>query len=404
MNRRRVRPADVERALHALRAADPIRESDVDTPERRERSRALFERIVATPRHPPARRPVRRWSVAVAGAAAAVVLGVGAVLSLPPRASAAELLERAATATSTYQEIPIGREAYQRTTTTTRHQAGGFRYRVETTVETRVSPDGSATTTTSVGPPRFDGGDEQRWVRAGRPPLPGTGGGGTSSGPVVYRVGGAQLDYGAVRALPADPSTLSGHLRRIAPEQGVFESARQLIVAPGVPGELRAALYRVLAGVPGVELAEDSASRVVVRYQGDQVAFDPRSGELLAASGPGADVVIRSAGLVNCVDVGVRPASLTLACADANYAVDDLRWLGWGGQQAAADGVAVVNSCTPSCAEGSMRSYPVHVVLDRPRACGLNLTAYTRARVHYVADVPEGLDRDDVQDLPCGPG
>ncbi|KAA5837056.1 hypothetical protein ABT337_27410 [Saccharopolyspora hirsuta] len=394
------RPGRADRAVRALRAANPVQESDVDISGQR----ALFDRIVATPRTRPTRPPVRRWVLAVSASAAAAVVVVSAVLSLPTQASAAELLERAAGASSTYREIPVGRAAYQQVVTTKSFQERGFRYSVDTEVATRVAPDGYATTATTVGAPVFaDPAGHERWVREGRPQLPGTAGGGESSGPVVYRVGGAQLDFEELGDLPTDPAALTDRLRRLAPEQDLFDSVRQLMVAPGVPGDLRAALYRVLAGVPGVEPVEETPERVTVGHGDDRLTFDPRSGALLAASGAGSDVVIRSAGLVNCVEVGVRPTSLTLACADANYVVEDLRWSSWGGAVAEADGTAVVNSCEPSCAEGVDLAYPVRVVLDQPRSCGLNLTSYTRVAVHYRADVPAGLARDDVQELPCGP-
>ncbi|GAA2812293.1 hypothetical protein [Saccharopolyspora taberi] len=401
--------SDEDRAMRMLRAANPVSESDVDTERWREHNRALLQRILATPRDERRGPVLRRPPAAVLIAAvAAAVLVLGSVLSRPPSASAAELLERAATAVrTTYQEIPMQLEAYQKSSTTSRHTEQGFAYSVERTVEVRLDGGGFATTTTSVSPPRFDTAEQQeRWERSGRPPLPGAEPGGVSSGPVIYRVGPAQVDYEGLRALPTDPSTLDDRLRELAPGQDLFDSARQLLVSPGVPGPLRAALYRVIAAVPDIEVTEDSGSRVTIARDGTSLTFDPAGGALLAATGEGGrtDVVINSAGFVNCVTEGaVQPTSITLACADANYAVEDLRWSGWGGQAAEAAGTARVNSCDPSCAEGVLESYPVRVVFDRPRSCGLNLTNYTRATVHYLAAVPEGMEREDVNELPCTP-
>ena len=48
----------------------------------------------------------------------------------------------------------------------------------------------------------------------------------------------------------------------------------------------------------------------------------------------------------------VRPASIVIACADANFYVDHLRWKTWGARVATATGMAHQNDCKPNCAAG----------------------------------------------------
>src|SRR5271170_7869285 len=48
----------------------------------------------------------------------------------------------------------------------------------------------------------------------------------------------------------------------------------------------------------------------------------------------------------------VRPASLTLACADGNDALTGLSWTSWGPKLASGYGTQVQNDCRPYCAAG----------------------------------------------------
>jgi hypothetical protein len=59
----------------------------------------------------------------------------------------------------------------------------------------------------------------------------------------------------------------------------------------------------------------------------------------------------------------VRPAGLTLACADGNDALTGLSWTSWGPKLASGYGTQVQNDCRPYCAAGHLHSYPVLVVL-----------------------------------------
>jgi hypothetical protein len=65
----------------------------------------------------------------------------------------------------------------------------------------------------------------------------------------------------------------------------------------------------------------------------------------------------------------VRPASIVVACADANFYVDHLRWKAWGARVATAAGTAHQNDCKPNCAAGHFRTFPLTVRLSRVVTC-----------------------------------
>ena len=93
-----------------------------------------------------------------------------------------------------------------------------------------------------------------------------------------------------------------------------------------------------------------------------------------AASSAGAT---RSPGFVGCRAYTaaqpaptVRPRSIVAACADANLYFTGLRWSTWSASRAVGTGIAHQNDCTPNCAAGRFHTYPAHVTLTAPRACG----------------------------------
>jgi hypothetical protein len=65
----------------------------------------------------------------------------------------------------------------------------------------------------------------------------------------------------------------------------------------------------------------------------------------------------------------VRPAKITITCADANFYVTGLRWSSWNAKTASAAGVAHVNDCMPYCAAGTFHTYPAALTLSRPAVC-----------------------------------
>ena len=80
----------------------------------------------------------------------------------------------------------------------------------------------------------------------------------------------------------------------------------------------------------------------------------------------------------------VRPASIMLACADANYWIAALKWKGWGTATATAAGKVHYNDCTPYCAAGHFHTVSGTATLSRLRAGKCRAAParfYTRVRV-----------------------
>lgn len=114
-------------------------------------------------------------------------------------------------------------------------------------------------------------------------------------GPWRYSLGTRSLSWAQIdKELPADPAVLRGLLASYADpgeerSEAVFDTIGDLLVSPASP-EVRQALYRVAAGLPGVRLVgtvtdgigrtgtavERGDGRSTVRY-----IIDPSSGELL---------------------------------------------------------------------------------------------------------------------------
>ena len=86
----------------------------------------------------------------------------------------------------------------------------------------------------------------------------------------------------------------------------------------------------------------------------------------------------------------VRPQSFVLTCADGNSAVAGLSWSAWTPSQAKASGKEQENTCTPDCAQGTIRSYPARVMLSRakpvPHHPGEKY--FTRMTIHYPGARP----------------
>jgi hypothetical protein len=130
----------------------------------------------------------------------------------------------------------------------------GFSALVPVVIETWVALDGSGRRVSSTGLPVFLGrGDRDKWQAAGRPSL---GEAGTSD--VSY--GPGKLSDAEVEALPTDPERLFEVIKERAAATDAPASAEMLVVVadllsrPSAAPELRAALYRVAAEIPGIEL------------------------------------------------------------------------------------------------------------------------------------------------------
>ncbi|MFE2140674.1 hypothetical protein ACFXA3_02765 [Streptomyces sp. NPDC059456] len=92
----------------------------------------------------------------------------------------------------------------------------------------------------------------------------------------------------------------------------------------------------------------------------------------------------------------VRPEEYLLACGDGNNRLVGLRWDTWGQRTATATGTDLVNDCTPYCAAGRFRPYPVTVTLSHPRPWPdhPDIQQYTTIRLLYTDTSPHPVPKD----------
>lgn len=102
----------------------------------------------------------------------------------------------------------------------------------------------------------------------------------------------------------------------------------------------------------------------------------------------------------DCGPIVSEPASLVLACADANYSLERIVWHGWGGPAASGTATARANDCKPYCAAGHFHSYRATLTADKLVRCGL-APSYGRLTIVYAGARPQGIAKRDVHALGC---
>jgi hypothetical protein len=124
---------------------------------------------------------------------------------------------------------------------------------------------------------------------------------------------------------------------------------------------------------------------------------------LVAAASAGA--AAKPVAFFGCRAIGmhpaplVRPTSMIVACADANFYFTGMRWKSWGRTSATGTATAHANDCTPYCAAGHFHTYRVQVTLTKPRACK-GRAVFVHAAWRFVGTKPAGA-RSDGLDFPC---
>lgn len=107
---------------------------------------------------------------------------------------------------------------------------------------------------------------------------------------------GKPMDFG-LGALPRDPQQLLNYIYRVTAGQGVSPDGEALVFIADklrtgvVPADVRASLYKALAGIPGVEITDDQATldgRTGVAFGRDEsnglrqeIIIDPTTGQLI---------------------------------------------------------------------------------------------------------------------------
>jgi hypothetical protein len=230
----------------------------------------LLRGILATPLAPPRGRSRARYlavGAVVAGAAAVLVATLLPGERLGPSPAAAQALERLAVAAAA-QPSPAGRWAYTRARTLyagTNTEDPPYSVLFPAVRESWVAADGAARIVESPGKPIFlSESDRRRWEAEG-----GRMEAGRRTDRRYRSLPLSHALYADVAGLPTEPNALEAELRRRVetqnppPEDGysiageLRSQISSLLHSPASSGELRAALYRVLARLPGVELVGD---------------------------------------------------------------------------------------------------------------------------------------------------
>jgi hypothetical protein len=248
---------------------------------------------------PPRRRARRRWPFALAASATAAAAALAVVLlqSGSPDSAAAAVLERTArTAADQPATAPPrpGQFVYTKsrslneTTSVTHGQA--INTLADQTREAWIGTDGSGRLRETSSNSRFmSARDRQAWIAAGRPDL-----GGEYHSDGQFKRGG--LYFFDLSKLPTDADSLKETIEERKVEGGPPGDAETFTIVGDMLREtyasppLRAALYRVAAGLPGVELIgdvkdEDGRTGTAVGYTKDgtrnDLIFDPTTSALL---------------------------------------------------------------------------------------------------------------------------
>jgi hypothetical protein len=293
--------------LEWLADLDPVPEKSVAGAVHSTEARELLERIHALePDASPTSRVKRRYAWRrLSAVAAALLVGILIWQSIGGEngqraASASDVLKRAAVVAFS-QTAETGDVEYTKTLERSLITYGigpdGYSVVATEAKEMWVAPDGSGFVRNVAQPDVFPGPTERvAWEAAGSPDLgrPGT---------RAHTFDAGQLHYTKLNAYPIDPTALEqalqDHVHKAPPPNSVqmLSLIGDLLAEPGASPALQAALYRVAAQLPGVELlgdVTDDAGRpgtaVGIEYtdggvkQRDTLIIDPHTSALLERS------------------------------------------------------------------------------------------------------------------------
>jgi hypothetical protein len=318
-----------EDVMMHLQAANPVGTSDTDDWPASDRGQEILRGVISIPVYrSETRRPHRRGLPRLAFPVVAVIAAiVAAVLFVPitgthqgASAAAAEVLHAAARVAEKQPQTHVPTDGYRYTKSKDAYRSyydacsipsnsdatplpcprqppedWAFSVLVPHVREIWVTPDGSGRLLVKTGEPRFLGPrDRETWEAAGRPELDRPGTTDESFGP-------DGLSYTNFSEYSTDPDELYDQIRSKAEGHGPSTDAEMLVLVGDLlretvaPPDLRAALFRVAARIPGVELVgevTDPAGRkgvAVARTSDDagflernELIFDPDTSELLA--------------------------------------------------------------------------------------------------------------------------
>jgi hypothetical protein len=108
---------------------------------------------------------------------------------------------------------------------------------------------------------------------------------------------------------------------------------------------------------------------------------------------------------INCNNLQFKPKRIVIACGDAGIWLGKLKWSSWNGASAKGSGIYNQNDCTPDCASGKIKSYPVKVTLSKVKTCpGQTQRAFKQAALTYTGTRPQGAPAKETFRCPVLPG
>jgi hypothetical protein len=129
------------------------------------------------------------------------------------------------------------------------------------------------------------------------------------------------------------------------------------------------------------------------------IALGVLAGAPLALAAGGSNTVVG-----NCDKSQVKPKSIILACADVNEYVNKITWKAFGGTTATGTGTFVENTCTPNCAAGKFKDYPVTLTLSNPKPCFDRKDDYRLISLTFSGARPPSSPAKTQQQLFCPVG
>jgi hypothetical protein len=98
-----------------------------------------------------------------------------------------------------------------------------------------------------------------------------------------------------------------------------------------------------------------------------------------------------------------KPSKIIIACGDGNLFVDGLSWSSWGASTAKGKGTGHQNTCSPSCAKGKFKKYPMKVKLSAPHNCA-GKTEFAELKYTWTGKKrPKGSRKSTTLLLGCSP-
>ncbi|HEY6315273.1 MAG TPA: hypothetical protein VIY52_31330 [Streptosporangiaceae bacterium] len=134
------------------------------------------------------------------------------------------------------------------------------------------------------------------------------------------------------------------------------------------------------------------------------VTTPPPSATSPASPAPSATLPVPGV-VADCIrapqQLSIRPAVITLACADDGLGVENMTWTSWTTSAAAGKGTLWEKLCKPDCADGQIGTYPVAVTLSAVKTSSQGRW-FSRLTVTWEATRPPNQTPDSFLTPPPG--